>query len=282
MFFRDKVRDGSKYLSDRSSLRGHARYVILPNDETELREGIRYASKGNTKVTISGNRTGSMGGAVPNGGDVMSLEYLRGVIGVGCDDGGVFVRAQSCTTISMFNDQIAHSNIAIFTDGVDDYRSMRFPVKADPYSTIGGCISVNRSDIRDRVRRIKVVFSDSTFMTIKRGDYVAEGRDITFAAGRNFFSFKLPTYDSDGSFGPRINDGMDLIDLFIGSEGIFGIITEADVYVSNETMDSEYKECGKLSDEKIKDVYGQRAADELNRIKGILDVNYILNVGNLI
>ena len=282
MFFRDKVRDGSKYLADRSSLRGHARYVILPNDETELREGIRYANKGNTKVTISGNRTGSMGGAVPNGGDVMSLEYLRGVIGVGCDDKGVFVRVQSCTTISMFNDQIAHSDIAVFTDGVEGYKDMRFPVQADPYSTVGGCISVNRSNIRDSVRRIKVVFSDSTFMTIKRGEYVAEGRDIAFAAGRNFFSFRLPSYDSDGTLGPKIHDGMDLIDLFIGSEGIFGIITEADIYVSKDVTTSDYKECGKLSEERIKDVYGQKAADELVKIKSILDTNYILNVGNLI
>ena len=281
MFFRDRIQDGSKYLRDRSSLIGHARNVILPNDETELREGIRYASKGNTKVTISGNRTGSSGGAVPTGGDIMSMEYLRGVIGVGQDENGVFIRTLPCTTVSMFNDMVTHSNLEVLCGDPCSYKGLRFPIKADPMSTIGGCISANRCDVRRFVRRIKVVFSDSTFVVIERGEYKADDGRMVFAAGRNYYSFNLPDYESDGSVGPKISKDMDLIDLFIGSEGIFGIITEADIYIADSVQDVEFIESGKMSNNLIKEKYGQEAVNDLIRIKGILDANYILNVGNL-
>ena len=282
MFLREKVPNDSKYLRDRSSLRGNARYVILPNDETELREGIRYASKGNTKVTISGNRTGSSGGAVPCGGDIMSMEHLSGIIGVGQDSKGTFVRVLPCTTVSAFNNAIAVKGMEELTpNSLESLSGRAFPVKVDSGSSIGGCISANRSGIRPWVKRIKVVFSDSTFMTIERGEYMAEGRRITFPAGRNYFSFDLPGYDSIDDCGPKISEGMDLIDLFIGSEGVFGIITEADVYVAADVKESPMKESGKLDNGSIKEKYGPKAVDDLKRIKQILDSNYILNIGNL-
>lgn len=283
MFFRDKVRGDARYLSDGSAIKGHARYVILPNDETELREGIRYANKGNTKVTIAGNRTGGRGGAVPSGGDIMSMEYLRGVVGVGKDSNGIFVRALACTPISTFNDMVTNSKMDVISKPFEeDYRSMRFPVKVSPSSTVGGCIAVNRSDIRDHVRSIRVVFSDGTFTTIRRGEFFADGRNMVLVAGRNYFSFNLPSYTSDGVVGPKIGDGMDLIDLFIGSEGLFGIITEADIYVSEDVSEGITNESGKMENNQIKERYGQKAVDDIIRIKSILDPNYILNVGNLI
>jgi len=283
MFLREKIPDGSRYLCDRSTFRGRARNVVLPNDETELREGIRYCSKGNTKVTISGTRMGNQGGAVPTGGDVMSMEHLTGVIGAGKDDHGVFLRVLPCTTISRFNNSILVGDV----EGIDDnecpsLEGLKFPVEADPGSSVGGCISVNRSDIRPFVRRIKVVFSDSTFMTIERGEFLADGRRLMFPAGRNYFSFDLPDYDSDGDIGPKISDGMDLIDLFIGSEGIFGIITEADIYLSEEVKSAPTNESGKMCSGQIAEKYGQKAVDDLKKIKEILDTSYILNIGNLL
>ncbi len=283
MFFRDRIQNGSKYLNDRSTLKGSARYVILPNDESELREAIRYANKGNTKVTVSGNRTGSAGGAVPCGGDVMSMEYLRGIVGVGKDEKGVFVRVLPCTTISAFNDIITNSTPEqIDPEDPADVKGLSFPVKEVPTSTVGGCIAANRSDIRRFVRRIKVVFTDGTFTTISRGEFVANGRWMVFTAGRNYYSFQIPSYTSDDDFGPKVCENMDLIDLFIGSEGIFGIITEADVYVSSEACEKETLESGKLFNGYIKERYGQKAVEEIVKVKGILDPNYILNVGNLI
>ena len=281
MFLRERIKDDSKYLNDRSSLKGHAKNVILPNDETELREGIRYSSKGNTKVTISGSRMGDQGGAVPCGGDIMSMEHLTGVIGAGKDDKGVYLRVLPYTTVSFFNNSIKSGRVQSI-DGSDvSLDGLVFPVKAQLENTVGGCIAVNRSSIRPYVRRLRVVFSDSTFMSMERGEYLANGRKMTFPAGRNFFAFDLPSYDSNDDSGPKISENMDLLDLFIGSEGIFGIIIEADIYLSGTVSDSQTEESGKMRNSLIKDKYGQEAVEDLKKIKAILDPNYILNIGNL-
>ena len=282
MFLRERIKDDSKYLNDRSSLKGHAKNVILPNDETELREGIRYSSKGNTKVTISGSRMGDQGGAVPCGGDIMSMEHLTGVIGAGKDDKGVYLRVLPYTTVSFFNNSIKSGRIQSI-DGLDvSLDGLVFPVKAQLENTVGGCIAVNRSGIRPYVRRLRVVFSDSTFMSMERGEYLANGRKMIFPAGRNFFAFDLPSYDSNDDSGPKISENMDLLDLFIGSEGIFGIIIEADIYLSGTISDSQTEESGKMRNSLIKDKYGQEAVEDLKKIKSILDPNYILNIGNLL
>ena len=282
MFLRERIPNDSKYLCDRSTLKGHAKNVILPNDETELREGIRYSSKGNTKLTISGTRMCSQGGSVPCGGDVMSMEHLSGIIGAGTDDKGVYLRVLPCTSVSFINNAIASGRV----EGIDGcnvaLEGLKFPVKAEPENSVGGCIAVNRSDIRPFVRRMRIVFSDSTFLTFERGEYRADGRRMTFPAGRNFFAFDIPSYDSDSNFGPLISSDMDLMDLFIGSEGIFGVIVEADIYLSNEVKDRTTEESGKLNNSRIKDRYGQKAVDELRRVKEILDPSYILNIGNLL
>ncbi len=283
MFLREKIQGDSKYLKDRSTLKGHARNVILPNDETELREGIRYASKGNTKVTISGTRAGCSGGAVPTGGDVMSMENLSGIVGLGKDDKGIFLRVLPCTTVSQFDNALKVGGIQSIDEGEPiDAEGLMFPVSAELGFTVGGCISANRSGIRRFVRRIKVVFSDSTYMTMERGEFVADGRRMTFPAGRNYFSFELPGYDSTDDYGPKISENMDLVDLFVGSEGIFGIITEADIYLSTEKSSAESREFGKLYNGYVKERYGPKAVDDLIKVKRILDVNYILNIGNLL
>ena len=59
---------------------------------------------------------------------------------------------------------------------------------------------------------------------------------MSFPAGKNYYSFELPGYDFNSSVknatGPKIGENMDLLDLFIGSEGIFGVIAEADIYLA--------------------------------------------------
>ena len=281
MFLRERIPDNSKYLGDRSPLKGRAKNVILPNDETELREGIRYSSKGNTKVTVSGSRMCSQGGAVPNGGDVMSMERLNGVIGSGRDAKGTYLRVLPYTSVSLFNNSIKSGRIKAL-DGTDiPLDGLMFPVKAQLENTVGGCIATNLSGIRPYVRRLRVVFSDSTFMSMERGEYLAEGRRIGFPAGRNFFAFELPSYDAKDGPGPGISENMDLLDLFIGSEGIFGIIIEADIYLGTEVADTPTEESGKMRNTLIRDRYGQKAVEDLKRIKSILDPSYILNIGNL-
>lgn len=253
MFDRQRIKPGSRYTKDESKLSGSAEYVVMPNDEAEVREALRVNhSKGN-RMTVGGMRTGVCGGCVPPDGYVLSLERMAGVVGIGKDERGYFVRVLPCTTVRDLNRVLMERDfkklIDITPDAVqalkDEPAPWFYPV--DPTEldgSIGGNIACNSSGpstfkygpTREWVRRIAVALADGQDMDITRGDIVAEGRRMTFPAGRELYSFDVPSYDFNthvkNAAGPMIGENMDLVDLFVGSEGAFGVITEADVYLA--------------------------------------------------
>ncbi len=253
MFERQRIRPGSRYLSDESKKTGNAEYVVIPNDESELREAMRINhSKGN-RMTISANRTGLCGGSVPEDGYIVSLERLKGVVGIGRDDRGYFVRVLPCTSVRDLNSILTERSfqrmIDITPGAIESLSNEPVPwiYPVDPTEldgSIGGNIACNSSGprtfrygpTRDWVRRIAVVLPDGQGMDITRGDIKADGRRMTFPAGRELYSFDIPTYGYNdrvkNATGPMFHEDMDLVDMFIGCEGIFGIISEADVYLT--------------------------------------------------
>ncbi len=253
MFDRQRIRAGSKYLTDESKMTGSAEFVIVPNDEAELREAVRVNhSKGN-RMTVSAMRTGVCGGCVPPGGYVISLERMSGVIGIGRDERGYFARVLPCTTVRDLNRILMARDLSRMTDVTPGARDMLmneprpwfYPVDpTEQNGSIGGSIACNSSGprtyrygpTRDWVRRLHVVMPDGQDTDIARGDVRAVGGRMTFPAGRELYSFDVPSYRFNDAVknaaGPRFSDDMDLIDLFVGSEGIFGIVAEADVYLT--------------------------------------------------
>ena len=251
MFNRQRIQQGSGYLSDESKMTGKAGNVIAPYDESELRDALRYCNNKGIRLTISGMRTGLCGGSVPQGGDILSMEHMEGPIGIGRDDDGFYIRVLPCTTVRQVNDILRRKDFAGLEDltpGAVEALSSEtvhfYPV--DPTEldgSIGGNIATNASGprtlkygpTRDWVRGIRVVLPEAGYLDITRGEYKADGRRMSFPAGRNYYSFGLPEYDYNtavkNATGPLISEGMDLIDLFIGSEGMFGIITWAELRI---------------------------------------------------
>lgn len=253
MFYRHRIEPGSPYLTDESKMTGTASEYIAANDEVEVREAVRYCNARGIPLTVSAMRTGVCGGCVPQGGYVLSLQNMSGVIGVGRDERGYFIRVLPCTTLNEINELLRRRDL----DGLEDVtpgavEALRnepgvFFYPVDPTEmdgSIGGNIATNASGprtyrygpTRDWVRRLKVVFADGSFADFKRGDLTADGRRMSFYAGRSFYSFDIPSYDFNtdvkNAAGPMFHSDMDLIDMFVGSEGIFGIIVEADVYIA--------------------------------------------------
>src|SRR5687767_8349329 len=73
--------DLQNYLTDASNMPGgHADKLFIPENETEIAEILREANEKRISVTISGARTGTVGGAVPFGGWVISLERLNKIV----------------------------------------------------------------------------------------------------------------------------------------------------------------------------------------------------------
>lgn len=253
MFYRQRIHSGSKYLTDESKMTGAGEHVIIPVDESELREVMRINNSKGNPVTVSAMRTGVCGGCVPLEGDVISLERMTGVLGIGRDERGYFVRVLPCTTIEEINTVLRNrdfSRLVDVTEGAREQLSNEpvpyfYPVDPTEMSgSIGGNIACNASGprtyrygpTRDWVRRLRVVLPEGQYIDFKRGDYRADGRRMSFPAGRSYFSFDIPGYDFNtgvkNAAGPMFHEDMDLIDMFVGSEGIFGIIAEADVYIA--------------------------------------------------
>ncbi len=253
MFYRQKISSGSKYQTDESKLTGKAVHVIVPVDIEELKEVVRVNNFKGNPITVSAMRTGVCGGAVAMEGDVLSLERLKGVTGVGKDERGYFLRVLPCTTLEEIDRALRSrdfSKLADITEGAKEALASElcdyfYPV--DPTEmggSIGGNIACNSSGprtyrygpTRDWVRRLMVVLPEGQPIDITRGDIVADGRRFCVPAGRAFYSFNIPSYDYNdrvkNATGPMFREGMDLVDLFIGSEGIFGIIAEADIYLA--------------------------------------------------
>ncbi|QYO63941.1 FAD-binding oxidoreductase [Leptolyngbya sp. 7M] len=66
------------YLTDASNMPGgHADGLFVPDAAEELVGILREANESGIPVTISGARTGTVGGAVPFGGYIVSLERLN-------------------------------------------------------------------------------------------------------------------------------------------------------------------------------------------------------------
>ena len=66
------------YLTDASNMPGgHAEKLFVPETADEIAAILREANAQKVPVTISGARTGTVGGAVPFGGYVISLERMN-------------------------------------------------------------------------------------------------------------------------------------------------------------------------------------------------------------
>jgi FAD/FMN-containing dehydrogenase len=196
-----------RYLEDASGFRGTAERLILPANESELAEALRDANATQTPVTIAGAGTGLTGARVPQGGWVISLEKF--------------------TRIDV------HKGYAISGAGVllselhaAAQRSGQFypPDPTETSASIGGTIATNASGSRSfrygATRRwlegLRVVMADGSLREF------APGEAIDFDPG----AIPLP-HVTKNTAGYLLRPGMDWIDLFTGSEGTLGVITEA-------------------------------------------------------
>ncbi|MBO6083728.1 MAG: FAD-binding oxidoreductase, partial [Candidatus Methanomethylophilaceae archaeon] len=243
----------SPYTIDECKIRGNADFVFIPDDEEELRSELVRCNDEGIPVTINAMRTGLCGGGVPEGGEVISLERMDRMIGIGQCERGFFVRTQPCVTVRKLRDTILMKHIDGFADVTpgacdafrNDKRKFFYPV--DPTEmdgSIGGNIATNASGprtfkygpTRNWVISIKLILTDGRVLRVDRGKHFAEGRHFSADVDGIHLEFDMPSYDFNTSVknagGLYSKEGMDLIDVFIGSEGILGVIAEADVLLT--------------------------------------------------
>lgn len=221
-------------LRDESRMEGNASCAAFPLTTEEVSALMRWASSRKMPVTVSGGRTGIAGGAVPDGGLLISLSKMQRIGLVETDsDGRAYVSCGAGVLLSELQNNLFVKKTGLFFP----------PDPTETSATIGGMIACNASGAhtfhygptRSYVRSIKAVLPDGRAVSLKRGEVFA-GADGSFVLkrGRDDIRCNVPLYaqpKTKNAAGYFSGPGMDLIDLFIGSEGTLAAITEAEVYL---------------------------------------------------
>jgi D-lactate dehydrogenase (cytochrome) len=115
------------------------------------------------------------------------------------------------------------------------------PDPTEMTAQLGGTVATNASGsrsyyfgpTRSNVDALSLVFASGDTMTLRRGEHPAENGVFMFTTDQGAtLSFPVPAYQSPAiknASGYYSKKGMDLIDLFIGSEGTLAIFTEISV-----------------------------------------------------
>ncbi len=241
---RPLTEDYEEYLRDESRKTGFGESISFPASQEEISQIMKYCFAHDITVTVQGSRTGVGGGAVPLGGHVMSLERMKGIK---MAEGGEETREGRRYHEGPYEEErsvvvqsgVTLKEIEAFVRAKTGDRFFFPPDPTETTASAGGMIACNSSGartycygpVRNYVQRIKVVFADGSALDIPRGFYFAKGRDFYLKTDEgSVFAGKLPFYlmpAVKNAAGYFVNSRMDLIDLFIGSEGTLGIIVEA-------------------------------------------------------
>jgi D-lactate dehydrogenase (cytochrome) len=230
------------YLKDESNTLGSGvEALYFPNSIENISYAVTEAIKNKKTLTISGGRTGICGGAVPCGGYLISLEKMTNVLSFQKRMGIYELTVESGIRLDELVQLLQKKELGIEGDAIEEFTDGKKsffhpPDPTETSATLGGTVATNASGARtfyygptrDYVTAIEVVLPSGELLKIRRGEIKArdgmftlkkeQGRPLRLPAP----SYVMPkTKNTTGLYSKR---SMDLIDLFIGSEGILGII----------------------------------------------------------
>jgi len=217
------------YVADSSNLTGRAEALARPASERECAIILSSCFKSGTPCTISAGKSNLTGSATPEGGVLLSMvRMLAPEPKIDADAMSV-----SCPVGMILEDL---RNIVL----EKTFGRMMFPV--DPTSradaAIGGAIACNASgftpgqagSMRGWVESIDFLLPNGLKISASRGQYISRNGRFVLSHKDQKQEFPVPCHrypaikNASGPFSSP--DGcLDFVDLVVGSEGIFGLVT---------------------------------------------------------
>ncbi len=229
------------FASDSSNLPAQAEALCRPENERQAAIILRAGRAAKIPITLSGGRSNLTGSATAENGIVLSTAKLN--------DTEIVINEK---------EQLVTSPVNIILEELRDKileetkKALHYPV--DPTSRgdawVGGTIACNASGFtpgeigatRDWVKGLDIIFPDGLKIKAERGQYVSEGGKFILTNDDQTCNWPVPTYprpEIKNASGPFSSpDGkIDLIDMFIGSEGLFGLVTSCILKLSPRPKD---------------------------------------------
>ncbi len=258
IFIANVERNYPDYLHDESRLMGRADSISFPKTEEEIKEHCEAAHRMGRTITVQGARTGITGGAVPEGGHILNLSRMNKAVNLRWDASSeeFFLTVQPGVLLSRIQEalkkkefdwgEVREEKILLMRE--EALKKLRekgeyfFPPDVTESSaTIGGMTACNASgaesfyygSTRKYVESLRMVLADGDVLPLKRVCQRAKGRYFSLqTSGGRLIEGKVPLYEMPmvkNASGYFAEDDMDLVDLFVGSEGTLAVISEVEI-----------------------------------------------------
>ena len=239
------------YLRDESRTVGAADSISFPRSEGEVRAVLQSLHGAGTPVTVQGARTGLAAAAVPREGHIMNLGGMDRVTALRQAGERFYVTVQPGVVLLNLRKMIerrefptagwSEASLAAL-EALRAAPAQFFPT--DPTETtaaLGGMAACNASGarsfrygpLRPHVAALRCVLADGRTVALRRGQYFADGLHFTLPTEEgSAVEGQLPDYvmpKTKNASGYYAAPDMDLIDLFIGSDGTLGVMTELEL-----------------------------------------------------
>lgn len=196
---------------------GHAPAAAFPRDEAECASLVRGAER----VLPVGAQSSLTGGATPMGELVLSSSRMNAVESLS----GAGVTVQPGVTLTTLRETLDAAGHAYP------------PTPTFEGATVGGVVSTNAAGAatfkygttRDWVRGLTVVLASGEVLDLERGQVQAQDGRFVIDTARGAVAVPAPAWDLPDvpkhSAGYHAAPDLDLVDLFVGSEGTLGVVT---------------------------------------------------------